>query len=323
MILVTGASGFIGRAVCKKLTDIGMTVRGVSRSSDAPYGVAEIVRMDLEGSPDLDSICKGVHTIVHLAGRAHVLNDDSTDPAAAFTSANVSVTKDLAAAALRQGVKRFIFLSSIGAVGSETDQGKSLSEATSCKPIQLYAVSKLNAELELTNLIRGTEMELVVIRPPLVYAGDAPGNFGRLLSIVRSGLPLPFLWVNNRRSMVALENLVDFIHACISNPLAANETFVISDGTELTTPQIIRLLAQGMARPARLFPVPVWMIGMGLGVLGRKAMYSQLCRSLVVDSTKASLLLGWTPPITSEKALAAAGADFMKKYDEERTGGKQ
>lgn len=316
MILVTGASGFIGTALCVMLITQQSSVRAVSRSGEVPGEVTEHVRLDLESSDDLDTLCAGVDTIVHLAGRAHILNDKSDDPVTAFNNANVHVVTKLAEAAIQQRVRRFIFLSSIGVIGSETSEGEEFSENSICLPSQHYAVSKKNAERELIQLAKDGNMELVIIRPPLVYAGGAPGNFRRLMSLVRSGIPLPLLSVDNRRSMIALENLIDFIQTCIRHPLAANQTFVISDGKDLATPQIIQLLADGMGRPHRLFAFPVSLIGIGFSVINRKAMYSQLCKSLVVSSTKARLLLGWTAPVSPEKALAAAGRDFVSRYDD-------
>ncbi|QCI11304.1 NAD-dependent epimerase/dehydratase family protein [Pseudomonas putida] len=317
MILVTGASGFIGRALCSKLASEHLFVRGAGRNQVGPAELSDYVSCDLERDAELDELCEGVHTVIHLAGRAHVLNDTSADPAAAFHSANVEATIRLAQAAIRQGVSRFIFLSSIGVNAAETGEGIAVSESSPCTPTQLYGVSKLTAERELEQLIQGTSMALVVIRPPLVYASDAPGNFHRLLKIIGKGLPLPFARVRNQRSMVSRENLVDFIHVCVEHSLAANQTFVISDGVDVSTPEIVRYLASGMGKPPRLFGFPVWMLGAGLIVLGRKSMYSQLCKSLVIDSSKARQLLGWTPPAAPEDALRAAGQHFgVQDHDE-------
>lgn len=317
MILVTGASGFIGSALCARLTSEHMLVRGVGRRPAGPVGVADYVCCDLEHSLELDAMCKGVHTVIHLAGRAHVLNEKSTDPAAAFESANVVASVRLAQAALRQGVGRFIFLSSIGVHASSTGDGEAVSETSPCNPAQHYGVSKLKAERELQKLAQSNGMALVVIRPPLVYAGDAPGNFHRLLKIIWRGLPLPFADVHNLRSMVARENLVDFVYLCIKHPLAANQTFVVSDGVNVSTPDIVRGLANGMGVSPRLFGFPVWLLRIGLTMLGKKNMYSQLCESLVIDSSKARRLLDWTPPAAPEGALRAAGQTYaMHDQDE-------
>ncbi|GLH30796.1 NAD-dependent epimerase [Pseudomonas sp. BR1R-5] len=313
MILVTGASGFIGRALCAKLLSENLLVRGAGRSRTGPSGLAEYVSCDLEQEAQLDELCSGVDTIIHLAGRAHVLNDKSADPADAFKRANVEVTIKLAQAALRQRVRRFIFFSSIGVHGAETSDGIAISELSPSTPTQLYGVSKLQAEGKLLELTQSSDMDLVVIRPPLVYAGDAPGNFHRLMAIVRKGLPLPFERVSNQRSMIARENLVDFVHLCIDHPLAANQSFVVSDGLDISTPEIVRCLSSGMGKPPRLFAFPVWLLAVGLTLLGKKSMYSQLCKSLVVDSQKARNLLGWVPPVKPEQALFDAGKRFSNK----------
>lgn len=310
MILVTGASGFIGRALCASLVSERFRVRGTGRSKARPSNLADYVCCDLEQESELDQLCQGVDTVIHLAGRAHVLNDTSADPAAAFKVANVEVTVKLAQAAQRQGVRRFIFLSSIGVHTGETADHIAISEDSPCVPTQFYGVSKLEAERRLTELTQASGMELVVIRPPLVYAGDAPGNFHRLMAIISKGLPLPFMYVRNQRSMVARENLVDFVHLCIKHPLAANQTFVISDGVDVSTPEIVQWLASGMGRSPRLFAFPTWLLGTGLSVLGRKTMYSQLCKSLVIDSGKSRDLLGWVPPAKPAQALFAAGQYF-------------
>ncbi|WP_336331867.1 NAD-dependent epimerase/dehydratase family protein [Pseudomonas putida] len=313
MILITGASGFIGRALCARLASESFLIRGTGRSKACPSSLADYVCCDLEHEVELDQLCEGVHTVIHLAGRAHVLNDTSADPAAAFQKTNVDATVKLAQAALRQGVRRFIFLSSIGVHAGETADGIAISEGSPCVPTQLYGVSKLEAERSLTELTQASDMELVVIRPPLVYAGDAPGNFRRLMAIIGKGLPLPFQHVRNQRSMVARENLVDFVHLCIEHPLAANQTFVISDGVDVSTPEIVRCLADGMGRSPRLFAFPIWLLGIGLSVLGKKTMYSQLCKSLVIDSGKSRSLLGWVPPAKPAQALFAAGQYFASK----------
>ena len=174
-----------------------------------------------------------------------------------------------------------------------------------------YALSKLEAEQGLRELVQGSDMQLVIIRPPLVYAGDAPGNFQRLLKLVASGVPLPFALVDNRRSMIALENLVSFIGLCVEHPAAANELFLISDGTDVSTPQIISNLAKGMGRNSYLWPLPDSLMRWGASLLGKQAMYSQLCGSLAIDSRKAQNLLGWRPVVSAADALQQAGREYL------------
>jgi nucleoside-diphosphate-sugar epimerase len=320
MILVTGASGFIGRALCARLTGDSYMVRGVGRSQVNLPGLTNYVSRDLEQGGELDQLCSGVDTVIHLAGRAHVLKETSENPMLAFRRANVDVSVNLAQAAIRQKVRRFIFLSSIGVHAGETPSDNAISEISPCAPSQLYGVTKLDAELKLLELIGASDMELVIIRPPLVYAGDAPGNFHRLMSAISKGIPLPFASVHNLRSMIARENLVDFISLCITHPSAANEEFVVSDGMEVSTPEIVRCLAKGMEKPPRLFACPGIILSAGLTLIGRKNMYSQLCKSLVLDSGKTRMLLGWKPPVEPEQALVIAGKDFVKKNSDKLKG---
>jgi nucleoside-diphosphate-sugar epimerase len=259
----------------------------------------------------LEELCAGVETVVHLAGRAHVLNDNEADPIIAFRRVNVDATLKLAKAAAASGVKRFVFVSSIGVSGTET-LGVAFSEESVHHPQSPYAVSKFEAEELLKELVKRTSMELVIIRPPLVYAGDAPGNFARLLKLVGMGLPLPFLASENRRSLVALENLIDFIIVCMEHPAAAGETFLISDGTDVSTADIVRAISTGMGRRPRLIYIPVGLIRWGARLLRRENLYSQLFGSLVIDSSKAQRLLGWTPQVSTSDALRQAGNDYMK-----------
>ncbi|MFB1632409.1 MULTISPECIES: NAD-dependent epimerase/dehydratase family protein [unclassified Pseudomonas] len=320
MILVSGASGFIGKALCAKLEKDHFVVRGIGRDQNCPPGLNEYVRCDLEKQLELDGVCEGVDTIIHLAGRAHILNDTAEDPVAAFRSANVDVSIRLAQAAIRQGVRRFIFISSIGVNASETLADTKITEDSPCSPTQLYGVSKKEAESALSSLVGPSNMELVIIRPPLVYAGNAPGNFHRLMSIISKGVPLPFKNVQNLRSMVSLENLIDFICLCVEHPSAANEVFLVSDGVSFSTGEIIRLLAQGMGKKPKLFAFPTGLLEFGLAAVKKKSIYSQLCGSLVVDSSKSRRLLGWVPPVEPNQALLSAGAFFKAKVKEKKEG---
>ncbi|WP_047226325.1 NAD-dependent epimerase/dehydratase family protein [Pseudomonas brassicacearum] len=309
MQLVTGASGYIGGLLCKVLKARGYDVKGIGRSSLTSSQDFVYVCLDLENDP-LDGVCLGVETIVHLAGRAHVLNDKEKDPLSVFRRANVYATLRLAREAMRRGVKRFIFVSSIGVSATETKNSK-ISELSGNHPSTPYTLSKFEAEEALKELVKDSSMELVIIRPPLVYGGSAPGNFHRLLKIVRLGLPLPFLAANNQRSMIALDNLIDFIVHCIKHPAAAGELFLISDGTDISTVDIVRTIANGMGRKPRLIYVPVGVIRAATKLLGRENIFSQLFGSLVIDSRKAHQLLGWTPPLGTTDALFKAGADYM------------
>ncbi|WP_408698867.1 NAD-dependent epimerase/dehydratase family protein, partial [Acinetobacter baumannii] len=252
-----------------------------------------------------------IHVIIHLAGRAHILNEKVKDPLQEFRKVNVEGTLELAKQALENKVKRFIFISSIGVNGSSTN-GKAFSEQDVPQPHADYAVSKLEAELALQKLFEGTETELVIIRPPLVYAAHAPGNFARLLKLASTNIPLPFIGVNNKRTFVALENLVNFIECCITHPLAKNELFLIADTESLSTKQLVTYLRQGMQKKANLIYIPHFVMKLGALGIGKIKLYEQLFGSLEVDSSKARTLLGWQPPLSAVSAIQKAGNEYTK-----------
>ena len=310
-ILITGATGFIGQEllqqlIAKKNTDLTVLVR--SQSQEVPSEVAQVIINSNVTWADAP-FPEGVTTLIHLAGRAHVLKETSSSPLDRYRADNVEFTLNLARKALATGVKRFIFISSIGVNGPSTTNTP-FDESSIPAPKADYAISKWEAEQGLRNLLKGSDVELVIVRPPLVYAGHAPGNFRRLLRLVATGLPLPLASVDNRRSMVSLGNLVDFISLCIEHPAAANETFLISDGVDLSTPQIVERLAEGMGKRILLVPMPLGLIRWGARVAGLGGAFEQLCGSLVVDSSKARNLLGWREPLGADQALVKAGRDF-------------
>ncbi|NBA80841.1 NAD-dependent epimerase/dehydratase family protein [Pseudomonas putida] len=318
-VLVTGAGGFVGKALCKRLEAADdIEVIGAVRTLPAqPYGACSLVAVgDIDGHTDWSQALAGVSVVVHLAARAHVLNEQSRDPREAFRRVNVEGALALFQQAIDCGLKRFVFISSIGVVGGSTE-GKPFTETMPPAPHADYAHSKYEAEEALKALSKSSGVELVIVRPPLVYAAHAPGNFARLLKLVALGVPLPFGGVMNQRSMVALENLVDFITLCVRHPAAAGETFHVSDDEDVSLPQMLKLLGRGMGRNVLLLPVPTGLMALGAQLLGKKNLYTQLCGSLRVDSTKSRSLLGWQPPISAEIALLQAGASFNRsqKHD--------
>ncbi|MHC2147797.1 NAD-dependent epimerase/dehydratase family protein [Pseudomonas sp. 210_17 TE3656] len=312
-VLITGATGFIGQSLLKNLIskkNLRITTLSRPQKAGAPEK-KERTALKEEKSDTGNIQLEGVDTVIHLAGRAHILKETSENPLDLYRADNVSNTLKLAEQALRAGAKRFIFISSIGVNGSSTNETP-FSELSEAAPQQDYAISKWEAELSLKALVEGSTMELTIIRPPLVYAGHAPGNFHRLIKIIDTGLPLPFGSVKNSRSMIALENLVDFISLCIEHPAAGNETFLISDGMDFSTPQIIKQISKGLNREAKLLPVPPGLIFFGANLLGMQTAFQQLCGSLLIDSSKARTLLGWNPPIAADQALVKAGQDFRR-----------
>lgn len=312
-ILVTGATGFVGNALCSRLARDSNNVRALVRSDTYKWENVEVVVGALTDEATLASALSGIDCVVHLAGRAHQLSDDAADPLVAFRAVNRDATLLLAKCAKAAGVKRFVFISSIGVSGSSTTHAP-FSESAPPAPHADYAISKLEAEEGLLPLM-SDNFEVVIIRPPLVYAAHAPGNFARLLKLVSLGVPVPFASLKNHRSMIALENLVDFIRLCTTHPAAANELFLISDAVAVSTPDIFRCLARGMNKRLIMFPFPLTAMKLGARLLRKEALYTQLCGSLVVDGGKAKALLGWEPVLTTEEALVNAG----KCYKQQRT----
>jgi len=312
-VLVTGATGFVGSRLIQAFKDSPgidalAALRDVERASGVP--VEFLVVGEIFAGTDWMVALQGVDVIVHLAGRAHVMKESPTDALAKFRTVNLEGTAALARQAIEAGVKRFIFISSIGVNGAHTIK-RPFDEASVAAPHADYAISKFEAEQALQEIAEKSAMEWVIIRPPLVYGAQAPGNFRRLLKLISLGLPLPFASVENLRSMISLENLVHFLLLCTTHPAAANQLFLISDGIELSTPELISVLAKGMGLKARLLPCPPALIRWGANLLGRGALYTQLCDSLIIDSSKAKSLLDWSPPFTPEHALLKSGREFL------------
>lgn len=309
IVVVTGANGFIGRALSDLLSRKSRRVRAITRckttegNSDT-VAVGDIGRDTYWGDALLDADC-----VVHLAGRAHMLSDPVADPLVEFRRVNVLGTVRLAREAAATGVRRLVFISSIGVNGNRNI--RPFSEEDVPDPNEPYAVSKLEAERELEAIAAKTGMEVVIIRPPLVYGPNAPGNFRRLITAVERQIPLPLGAVHNKRSLVALCNLVDLIVTCIDHPAAANQTFMVSDGEDLSTPDLIRRIARSLGRTARLFPVPPALLMAGATLLGRRDMVQRLCGSLQVDISKTRELLGWTPPVTVDEGLASVARWYL------------
>ncbi|MBC3303304.1 NAD-dependent epimerase/dehydratase family protein [Pseudomonas sp. SWRI18] len=312
-VLVTGATGFVGRGLIRSCTDVGcidvVAALRHPQSYNEPH-VEVVVIGDISGTGDFTRALESVDVVVHLAGRAHVTGEALADALAKFRAVNVKGTTALAKQARDAGVTRFILVSSIGVNGAQTIN-KPFTEDSIPAPHADYAVSKLEAELALRQIADGSTMEWVIVRPPLVYGAQAPGNFGRLLKLVSSGLPLPVASVENSRSMISLENLAHFLRQCITQPAAANQLFLISDGITLSTPEIIAQLALGMGVKPRLLPCPPVLLRWGASLIGRQGMYKQLCESLIIDSSKAYSLLEWVPPLRPELTLQNCGREFL------------
>ncbi len=304
-VLITGASGFVGQALCAQLARLGYGVRAAVRKHGAVSSLTadEVMVGGLDALTDWSVALAGASAVVHLAARVHVMDDKASDPLVEFRRVNVQGTLRLAQQAAQAGVRRFVYISSIKALGEVTLAGQPFTEESLTQPSDAYGISKLEAEQGLCDLAVQTGLEVVIIRPPLVYGSGVKANFAALMRAVQRGVPLPLGAVHNVRSLVGLDNLVDFIVTCLAHPKAANQTFMVSDGQDLSTTDLIRAMAQGAGVKARLVPAPVWALKAVANVLGKGEAVQRLCGSLQVDITKARTLLDWTPPVTVFEGL--------------------
>ena len=304
-VLVTGASGFIGRALVDALHANGCNVVGSMR---CPIDFSWASSSPLLGDDNADwrIPLEGCTVVVHSAGRAHILNDRVADPLSEFRRVNVAGTLQLAEQAASVGVHRFVFLSSIGVNGASTSAGNRFLWDDRYNPQNAYALSKCEAEQGLWCIAAKTGLEVVVIRPPLVYGSNAPGNFGSLMRWLRHGIPLPLGAIHNQRSLVAVDNLVNLIVTCLTHSAAVNQTFLVSDGEDVSTTELLRRMGQAMHRPARLIPVPSRLLAQAAALIGKADMAQRLCGSLQVDIEKTRILLGWKPPLTLDEGLKKA-----------------
>ena len=310
-ILLTGASGFVGKSVLHRLLAEGHEITTASRRNGAE--VASIVtNFTVDGvhrDADWSAAMSGQQTVVHCAARVHVMTDLSVNPLEAFRAVNFLGTMNVARQAVNAGVRRFIFISSIGVNGAETFD-MPFNSYDVAAPHSPYALSKYEAEVGLLQLAEKTGLEVVIIRPPLVYGPDAPGNFGSLMRWLRRGLPLPLGAIHNKRSLVARDNLVDFIATCVDHPAAVNQIFLVSDGEDLSTTQLLRRMGRALGCPARLLPVPSGLLKLGATLVGRSNVAQSLCGSLQVDISKSRQLLGWAPPLSVDEGLKKAAEGY-------------
>ncbi|OGB04860.1 MAG: NAD-dependent dehydratase [Burkholderiales bacterium RIFCSPHIGHO2_12_FULL_61_11] len=287
-LLVTGGTGFVGQALVKRLDD--QPVRLATRADSAGWQKALV----------------GITTVVHLAARVHIMHDTAADPLTAFRAVNVEGTLSLARQAAVAGVKRFLFVSSVKVNGEATPLGQPFTADDAPAPLDAYGVSKMEAEQGLRDLAAQTGMEVVIIRPPLVYGPGVKANFAAMMRWLERGVPLPLGAIHNQRSLVALDNLVDLMVTCLTHPAAANQTFLVSDGEDVSTTELLRRMARAMGRPARLIPVPASWLKLVAAMLGKPDVARRLCGNLQVDITKARSLLGWAPPLSLDEGLRRA-----------------
>ena len=304
-IMLTGANGFIGKALVAELLQGGNELTAVVRSAKglANSSALTVQQVDSFDKPQLDQLdFSDVGCVIHLAARAHVLSDSSRDPLSAFRKVNTDATLELARLAGAAGVQRFIFLSSIGVNGISSDEPFSVDDKPA--PVEDYAISKLEAEIGLRRIAAEIGIEVVIIRPPLVYGANAPGNFAKLAKLAQKNLPLPLGAISNKRSLVALDNLIDLIIRCITHPKAANQTFLVSDDQDVSTTELLQMLTIAAGHKPRLLPVPVSWLNLAAKLTGKTAVVDRLCGNLQLDIAHTKLTLDWTPPLTVKEGIA-------------------
>ena len=305
-VLVTGAGGFIGQAVCADLKLRGHHVVGALRKRDAvrESAVVDYVGMgDMDEFTDWSSVVEGMDCVVHLAARVHLMNDTAHDPLAEFRRFNVELTMNLASQAALAGVKRFVFISSVKVNGENTPFGQPFTADDLPRPTDPYGVSKLEAERLLLQLGKSTGMEIVIVRPVLVYGPGVRANFYQMMDWLKKGVPLPLKALDNQRSLVAIDNLADMIATCLIHPAAANQTFLVSDGEDLTVSELMERTSVALGRRARLLTMPIVFLKFVGRIFGKQAIIHRLCEPLQVDIVKSRLVLGWQPPVAVNVAL--------------------
>jgi nucleoside-diphosphate-sugar epimerase len=316
-VLVTGANGFVGRAVCEHLAADKISIIAIARQSyllsnkEQTLQYISVREADFTDISDIKEHLVGQDAVIHCAARVHQVREEAHDPLAAYRAVNTHAALRLAQGAADAGVKRFVFLSSVKVNGNFTASGQPFTSAQAA-PQDPYGISKWEAELGLRDIATKTEMEVVIIRPPLVYGPGVKANFLTMMQWLQRGVPLPLGAIANQRSLVALPNLVDFISLCLTHPKAANQTFMISDQHDLSTTELLRGLGQALGHPARLLPVPPGLLELGLKLVGKAGVAQRLCEDLTLDSAPATDLLGWKPPFTVQQGLQLTVDHFLE-----------
>ena len=298
-LLITGANGFVGSALCAKAKET-FSIIAATR--------AEVGEIDKH--TDWQTLLQGVDVVVHLAARVHIMNDNSKDPLNDFRLVNVEGTLNLAQQAVQAGVKRFIFISSIKVNGESTLLGQPFTADDAPNPQDAYGQSKYEAELALKQLAEKTGLEVVIIRPPLVYGVGVKANFYSMMCWLNRSVPLPLGAIKNKRSLVALDNLVDLILTCTTHANAVNQTFLVSDDEDLSTTDLLRRMAKALGKKAYLLPIPSGLLEFAVRLIGKQAIAQRLCGSLQLDISKTRQLLNWTPPVSVDTALAQTARAF-------------
>jgi UDP-glucose 4-epimerase len=314
MIGVTGATGFIGHTLIDELSRRGSRVKILLRNNSSNRHFENVSLANIDGTSDYSHFLKGVDTLIHCAARAHVMKDKSSDPLEDYREVNTKGTLNLARQAVDFGVKRFIFISSIKVNGESTKLGKPYTSNDAANPNDYYGQSKAEAEEQLLILAQETGLEVVIIRPTLVYGSGVKANFASLMNLVAKGLPLPFGAINcNKRSLVSVDNLVDLIITCINHSKAVNQVFLVSDDDDVSTAEMIRYMGVALGKPARLIPVPVWCFSVVGKLLGKENVVSRLTGTLQVDISNTKKRLDWTPPYRLNSCFKQTADAFLKR----------
>ena len=299
-VLITGAGGFVGQKLCSALEDAGFAIVPVYRTCRPGLinGFHDvIVGKSIDATTDWTGELADVDVVVHLAAKVHVMNGDESDDLASFRGVNVEGTRNLAKQAAQFGVKRFVYLSSIKVNGERTNENPFVADQAP-KPEDFYATSKMEAEIALREIEKETGIEVVIIRPPLVYGPGVKGNLAALARMIKRGIPLPLGAVNNRRDFVSIYNLTDLIRICCLHPAAAGSIFLVSDDESISTVELIRYMSKGLERKARLFFVPIWALKLAAGLFGNTVKVEKLTGSLQIDMSATQEILDWKPPLT-------------------------
>lgn len=305
-VLITGASGFVGRAVCKRALSLGMKVKGSHRSAGSrslvPKGVEKIQIASVNADTDWSNSLIGVDVVIHLAGRVHVAKETAVSPLTAYREVNTAGTEQLARAAAAAGIKRLVYVSTIKVNGEQTVSAP-FTEADAPRPVDAYAISKWESEQALHRIRTESGLEIVILRPPLVYGIGVGANFSRLLHLVHRCIPLPLASVSNCRSLIYVQNLADAILVSATHPRAAGQTFLISDGEDVSTPELIRRIAEAMGLPSRMFRCAPSLLNAVASIVGKSAEVGRLLGSLAMDSTRFGSETGWIPPYSLSQGL--------------------
>jgi nucleoside-diphosphate-sugar epimerase len=313
-VLITGGSGFIAGAVLTRLLKDGWSTRVSLResASEFPSHVRIHGGLRLESPAGWDAAVRGCDAVVHTAARVHVMSDTAANPLDEYRRVNVTGSAEIARMAAAAGVRRFVFLSSIKVNGERTIPGQPFTASDPPRPEDPYGVSKLEAEELLRRLGQRTGMEIVIIRPVLVYGPGVKGNFRSMMRWLNRGVPLPLGAIDNRRSLVGVDNLADLIVTCLTNSAAANQTFLLSDGEDLSTPELLKRTALALGKSARLLPVPPGLLRRAALFTGKRAVVERLVGRLQVDITQARTQLNWTPPFTVDDQLSRTATEFLR-----------